>query len=125
MPLAVFLQHRSLEPIRIIKPLQGGLPPHTQLAFVDRVKRVALYFDDASLPAFSQNTATRGAFPAGRGIPGRLAGYHVIRGLNLRKYFFLGGIAAKCEGNAAHTGNFEKGAPIHIKKGLLDKELKR
>ena len=32
------------------------------------------------------------------------------------------GIAAECKRNAAHTGNFKKGAPIHINNGLLNKE---
>jgi len=38
--------------------------------------------------------------------------------LNKRKKVFLRRIAAKCKRNAAHTGNFKEGAPIHIKRDL-------
>jgi hypothetical protein len=44
--------------------------------------------------------------------------------LNEGKQIFFRRTAAGCQGNAAHTRNFEEGSPIHIKKRLLEQKKK-
>jgi hypothetical protein len=44
--------------------------------------------------------------------------------LNEGKQIFFWGTTAGCQGNAAHTRNFEEGSPIHIKKRLLAQKKK-
>jgi hypothetical protein len=85
---------------------------------------VAFNFYDTSFAVFSKNAASGRAFAAGRCVPGRFASYHVIGCLNEGKQIFFRRTAAGCQGNAAHTRNFEEGSPIHIKKRLLEQKKK-
>jgi len=44
--------------------------------------------------------------------------FEILKQIVPKKKILLRRIAAKCKRNAAHTGNFKEGAPIHIKKDL-------
>jgi hypothetical protein len=79
------------------------------------VQGVAFDFDYAPFAVFSENAASSRAFAAGRCVPGRFAGYHVVWGVNQGKEFFFRRAAAGCQGNAAHTRNLEESSPVHIK----------
>lgn len=59
------------------------------------MERIALNLDGPGLSVFGQDATAGWALPAGGGIPGSLAGYHVIRSLNegVQGFFWLGGAA--------------------------------
>ena len=101
----LFLQQRCFQPVRVVDGLQGGLAAHAELAAVEGVQGVALDLDHAPFAVLGDDAAAGRALPAGRGIPGGLAGHHVFRGLDQAVEIFRGlGAATGREGNAAQAG---------------------
>ena len=90
LPGIVFAQQGGGDPIRVVDSLQGGLAADAQPALVDGMQGVALELDDPAFAIFGQNAAAGRAFAASGGIPGRLAGHHVVGCVDQGKQVFLG-----------------------------------
>ena len=77
------------------------------------------------LPEVIEAMAAAGrAFATCGCVPGRFAGYHIVRRVNQGKQIFFRRTAAGRKGNAAHTRNLEEGSTIHIKYGLPDQKTR-
>jgi hypothetical protein len=114
LPSVLRFQLRHPQPVGIVQPLQSRLPADAKGSPVDRMLSIALELDHPPFTVFGQNAATGGTFPAGGGIPGFLAGDHIVRGLDHGEQIVFGfGRAAGGKGDAAHGCNLEKCSAIH------------
>jgi hypothetical protein len=114
LPAILHFQLRHPQPVGIVQPLQGRLPADAKGSPVDRMQSIALELDHPPFTVFGQDAATGRTFPAGGGIPGFLAGDHIVRGPDHGEQIVFGfGGAAGGKGDAAHGCNLEKCSAIH------------
>src|SRR5262249_32179415 len=113
--LAPVARHRTAKAIRIVKPLQCGLPATAQGAAIDRMIGVPFRLDRTPVAGLDDHTATGSALAAGGGVEGRDAWNRVVRRRDVGDellHLVVRVAGGRGCGGAGDTEDFEEVAPL-------------